>query len=88
MERIRKELYFNGQNEWIRTTWDIAYNQVPGDVIGFINSAYGDCKIEHDEIEVVDTPAALWYEFEVERNDRELKVQVYADGTLKGERAD
>lgn len=85
---IRKELYFNGQNEWIRTTWDIAYNQVPGDVIGFMSSAYAGYQIDREDIEVVDTPAALWYEFEVERNDRELKVQVYADGTLKGERAD
>lgn len=86
-EGTLKEVLFNGQGAWVRTEWEVAYAQVPGEVIGFMTTAYG-YKNDGDEIDVVDAPDGLWYEFEVENRDRELKVQVYADGTLKGERID
>lgn len=86
-EGTLKEVLFNGRGAWVRTEWEVAYAQVPGEVIGFMTTAYG-YKNDGDEIDVVDAPDGLWYEFEVENRDRELKVLVYADGTLKGERAD
>lgn len=87
-EGLLKELYFNGRGEWVRTEWEVTYDQVPGAVVGYLASAYAGCRIDRDEVEVRETPEALWYEFEVERSGRELQVQVYADGTLKSERND
>ena len=75
-----KELLFNGKNEWIRTSWEIRYNELPS----VVTSALGaeGYQRDDDEVEVVQTPDASWYEVEVRRQGKEYKVFIDESGKI------
>lgn len=74
---LEKEVYFNGKPEWVRTEWDVRYGMLPDAVK---NTLAGWREI--DDITYVETPDAVYYEAEVEDNDRDRIVRVLPDGTL------
>lgn len=82
-ENIEKEVLFNGKGEWIRSSWEIPYSKLPQVVKDYAEKNYRN--IEKDDVDVIQTPAGVWYELEVEKQDDDIKVQINEDGTLKGE---
>lgn len=75
-----KELLFNGKNEWIRTSWEIRYNELPSAVTSALEAE--GYQRDDDEVEVVQTPDASWYEVEVRRQGREYKVFIDESGKI------
>lgn len=75
-----KELLFNGKNEWIRTSREIRYNELPSAVTSALEAE--GYQRDDDEVEVVQTPDASWYEVEVRRQGREYKVFIDESGKI------
>lgn len=75
-----KELLFNGKNEWIRTSWEIRYNELPSVVTSALEAE--GYQRDDDEVEVVQTPDASWYEVEVRRQGKEYKVFIDESGKI------
>ena len=75
-----KELLFNGKNEWIRTSWEIRYNELPSAVTSALEAE--GYQRDDDEVEVVQTPDASWYEVEVRRQGKEYKVFIDESGKI------
>lgn len=82
-ENRKKSVYFNGAGAWVKTTWEVRYNDLPAAVTSAINaSEYATW--EFDGADYVESPDSAWYEIELEqeRSDREAKIRVSADGTM------
>lgn len=78
---IHKEVVFTPEYEWVYTEWEIHTNDVPAVVMQALRaSAYAAYEI--DDIHVFEKPAGLFYEFELEQGDREVKATFDAAGTL------
>lgn len=78
---IHKEVVFTPEYEWVYTEWEIHTNDVPAAVMQALRaSAYAAYAI--DDIHVFEKPAGLFYEFELEQGEREIKVTFDAAGTL------
>ena len=80
-ENREKEVYFNGQNAWVRTEWDIRRSELPQPVTAAIAaSQWSGYSI--DDIEYVQTPTAEYYLVELERGNREIELRIDANGTI------
>lgn len=78
---IHKEVVFTPEYEWIYTEWEIHTNDVPAIVMQALRaSAYAAYAI--DDIHVFEKPAGLFYGFELEHGEREIKVTFDAFGNL------
>lgn len=79
-EGKKKEVLFNGKNEWIRTSWDIRFNELPSEVLKALEvEGYSQ---DDDEAEVVEDANALWYEIEVRKGREEYKVFIDSAGNI------
>ena len=79
-EGIHKEVLVNAGGQWAQTEWEIRTNQVPQAVMAALQaSAYADYRI--DDVDIIETPDGLFYEFELEQGNQEVKVRFSADGT-------
>ena len=76
----RTRVLFNGKNEWIRTSWEIRYNELPSAVTSALEAE--GYQRDDDEVEVVQTPDASWYEVEVRRQGKEYKVFIDESGKI------
>lgn len=78
---IKKDVYFDGRNEWVKTTWDVNVMLLPDAVKQAVKADYPDYVI--DDADYVETASGDWYELELEdeRTDRELDVKIKADGS-------
>lgn len=77
---IHKEVVFTPEYEWVYTEWEIHPNDVPAVVMQALRaSAYASYAI--DDVHVFQKPAGLFYEFELEQGEREIKVTFDAAGT-------
>ena len=76
----KKELKFNGRNEWVRTEWEIRSRELPQNVTDAIS--YKGYRLDDEEAEVVETPSGKWYEVEVRDGHRELKLHIDDDGKI------
>lgn len=80
-ENREKEVYFNGQNAWVRTEWDIRRSELPQPVTAAIAaSQWSGYSI--DDIEYVQTPTAEYYLVELERGKQEIELRITAEGTI------
>ena len=80
-ENIHKEVWFNVHNSWICTCWEISLKQVPALVMTALKaSPYGDYHI--DEVDYVQKPDGIFYEFELEKGNLEKDVVFNAQGQM------
>lgn len=80
-ESREKDVYFNGSNSWVITKWDIRRNELPQAVLETLqNSEYASYEL--DDIEYIQTPTAEYYQLELERGNREVKLNINAQGQI------
>lgn len=78
---IHKEVVFNSNNGWSYTEWDIKKADVPAIVIDTLNaSEYKDFSI--DDIDCIEKPDGIFYLFELEQGDREVRLMISAEGKI------
>lgn len=78
---IHKEVFFTLEYEWVYTEWEIYTKDVPAVVMQALRaSAYATYTI--DDIHIFEKSAGLFYEFELEQGDREIKITFDAAGIL------
>lgn len=81
-ENKEKEVYFNNQNEWVKTTWDVRLVDLPEAVKQAAATKYQGYVI--DDADYVLTSTGEWYELDLEneRTDQEVEnIRITADGT-------
>ncbi len=82
------KVWFNDSGSWLRTETDMQYKKLPRNIQDAFNSSdYADWRIEDidyikirkdfDEEELVS-----YFEFEVEKGEREMEFAIYSDGTI------
>lgn len=72
-KKVKKEVWFDTNNQWVSTSWDIKSNDVPVAVMeALLYSAYNQYKI--DDITAIEKPSGMFYEFELKQNNNEVKV--------------
>lgn len=79
----KKDVYFNGANEWVYTEWDVRYRELPETVIQAIEtSKYAHYEV--DDLSYEQTPQGDWYRVELEddRSDREVELLITVDGRI------
>ena len=80
-EGREKDVYFNGQNAWVYTEWDIRRAELPQAVTAAIApSQWASYSI--DDIEYVQTPTVEYYLVELERGKQEVDLRITAEGTI------
>lgn len=78
---IHKEVFFNTGYEWVYTEWEIRASDVPAVVMQALRaSAYAAYAI--DDVHIYEKPDGLFYEFELEQGEREVKITFDAQGIL------
>lgn len=75
---IEKEIKFNGQNQWVRTEWEV--RQLPDAVKNTI-TAQG-YTLDDNEFGYVETADSIWYEVEVRKGRDELKLHISPTGEI------
>lgn len=75
---IEKEIKFNGQNQWVRTEWEV--RQLPDAVKNTI-TAQG-YTLDDNEFDYVETTDSIWYEVEVRKGRDELKLYISPTGEI------
>ena len=75
---IEKEIKFNGQNQWVRTEWEV--RQLPDAVKNTI-TALG-YTLDDNEFDYVETTDSSWYEVEVRKGRDELKLYISPTGEI------
>ena len=81
-----KEVRFNGQNEWVRTKWEVRISELPQAVTQAIETK--GYRLDDDEADYVETPSESYYEIEVRGNGREMQLRITPDGNIISERYD
>lgn len=80
-KKIQKEVWFNTNEEWIRTEWDIRAEDVPVAIIGALEySAYQQYKIK--EVDVIEKPTGMYYVFDLKQDNNEVKITFDANGQI------
>lgn len=77
---LLKDAYFETDNKWVYTEWDIALAALPKSVTDAVAEAYPSHRI--DDVDYVETPSGDYYEIEIEKRDAELWIYVTADGVI------
>ena len=79
--KVCRELFFDSSQNWMFTRTELHPGQVPDDIMGYLRaSEYSDYRI--DDVDFYETPESEFYRFELEYRDDDIKVDVYADGTV------
>ena len=78
---ISKEVVFTTGYDWLYTEWEIRISEVPAVLLEAVRaSAYADYTI--DEVHIYEKPAGLFYEFELEKGEQEIKITFTEEGKL------
>ena len=84
---IYKDVYFNTENQWVSTEWDITKDQVPAIVMNALQaSEYKNYKI--DDIDLIEKPEGTFYVFDLEQGDNDVKVTFDSEGNIKSTQKD
>lgn len=79
---IYKDVYFNTENQWISTEWDITKDQVPAIVMNALQaSEYKNYTI--DDIDLIEKPEGTFYVFDLEQGDNDVEVTFDSEGYIK-----
>ena len=84
---IYKDVYFNTENQWVSTEWDITKDQVPAIVMNALQaSEYKNYKI--DDIDLIEKPEGTFYVFDLEQGDNDVEVTFDSEGNIKSTQKD
>lgn len=84
---IHKDVTFDLQYVWISTEWDITASQVPAIVMDALKASdYKGYKI--DDIDLIERPAGIFYMFELEQGDNEIKMLINSEGIIESTQKD
>lgn len=79
--RVCREVFFDASMNWLFTRTEVRQSDVPDDIMGFLKaSEYGEYRV--DDVHYYQTPDNDFYRFELELRDNDVKVDVFADGTV------
>lgn len=79
-DNIVKDVYFDSQNNWVYTSWDVIPANLPSAVKSALESAYAGFVI--DDADYVERPAIEYYKVELDKGSQEIEVYLSADGTI------
>ncbi len=79
-DTLNKDVYFDNDDAWVKTTWDVAIITLPEAVTAAITTAYPDYRI--DDAEYVETPDGTYYSIELEQGERDIYIKITSDGTI------
>ena len=84
---IYKDVYFNTENQWISTEWDITKDQVPAIVMNALQaSEYKNYTI--DDIDLIEKPEGTFYVFDLEQGNNDVEVTFDSEGNIKSTQKD
>lgn len=76
---VETEAWFNYNGEWVKTETTFK-GKLPQEVSDYIRINFADFRI--DEVKWVETPQFSFFEIELEKGDKEIKLSIHTDGTL------
>lgn len=76
---IVKEVYFDSDDEWVYTTWDVKPSSLPDAVDTYISENYSGYRI--DDADYYESASLSYYKVEVQKDETERTVNVKPDGT-------
>lgn len=79
-ENIKKDLTFNGRDEWIKTEWEVRARELPEAVTQAISKE--GYRLDDDEADFVETSSQSYYEVEVTKNRQEYKLRIDPQGNI------
>lgn len=77
---IEKDVYFDSNDNWVQTDWDVAVTALPAEVTASVASNYPEYTI--DDAEYVERPEIVFYELTLEKAGVEQMVYMAPDGTV------
>lgn len=80
-DSLNKEVYFDNNDTWVKTMWDVAVTALPEAVTNAIATNYPNHRI--DDAEYTETPDGVYYTIEIEQGERDIYIKVTPDGTMK-----
>lgn len=76
-----KDVYFDAQNNWVYTSWDVRRNDLPAKVAAAVAEAYPDYRV--DEIDFIEREEQNYYAIELEKHGTpEIIVNVTPEGEI------
>ena len=78
-ENLRKEVLFDGRNNWLRTEWEL--HRLPQNILDAVQQA--GYTLDDDEFECIETSSGMWYEFEARKDRREYVLRVDTNGNIE-----
>ncbi len=79
-DAVKKEVYFDNNDKWVVTKWDIAITALPEAVREAINTAYPGYRI--DDAEYAQTQKGVYYSIDIESGEQEVHLFVTPDGII------
>ena len=79
-DNIKKDVKFNRRDEWIKTSWDVAINELPDAARESILNRYQNYRI--DDVDYIETPSGDHYKVEIEKGEWDKTVFVTANGEI------
>ena len=79
-DNIKKDVKFNRRDEWIKTSWDVAINELPNAARESILNRYQNYRI--DDVDYIETPSGDHYKVEIEKGEWDKTVFVTANGEI------
>lgn len=81
-DKLKREVLFSADNNWIRTTTELSIKAVPQSILNVLKSSkYSSYTI--DDVDHIVTPKEEFYIFELEFINSEIDVRIYLDGTIE-----
>lgn len=75
---IIKEVYFDSDNNWVYTTWDVRVADLPAAVKDAITEKYPGFRI--DDVDFVERVGKSYYKVELEKGELEQTIYVSKNG--------
>lgn len=79
-DNIKKDVKFNRRDEWIKTSWDVAINELPDAARESVLNRYQNYRI--DDVDYIETPSGDHYKVEIEKGELDKTVFVTANGEI------
>lgn len=79
---VVKDVYFNTDDEWVYSTWDVKASSLPGAVKEYLKKEYPGYLV--DDAEVLYCVSGVFYKVELKKNGAGFTVYVTKDGEAVG----
>lgn len=79
-DNIKKDVKFNRRDEWIKTSWDVAINELPDAARESVLNRYPNYRI--DDVDYIETPSGDHYKVEIEKGEWDKTVFVTSNGEI------